>query len=206
LNNEKRVIAYIDGLNLYNGIKESGWDCYLWLNLKNLCLKFIEPDQTLLSINYYTTRIEKPKSEKRRQSIYLEALQEITNIEPKCGKFENSYFHCRDCGFKNAIPVEKMTDVQLATNLVADAFLDKYDTAFIVTGDKDFVPAIKRVRSEFADKKIVVLSPPLRDNSDLKDVANGHRHITPNELSDSLLPEIVVKKDGYALERPIEWT
>lgn len=41
---------------------------------------------------------------------------------------------------------EKGIDVKLATDLLAGAFDDKYDTAVIVTSDSDLIPAIDRVR------------------------------------------------------------
>jgi hypothetical protein len=32
----QRVIAYIDGFNLYYGLKDKGWRRYYWLNLNSL--------------------------------------------------------------------------------------------------------------------------------------------------------------------------
>jgi len=43
---------------------------------------------------------------------------------------------------------QKEVDVALATELVACAFRDAFDVAIVVSGDRDFVPAIERVRSE----------------------------------------------------------
>lgn len=42
--------------------------------------------------------------------------------------------------------VEKGIDVKLATDMLTNAFYDKYDTAIIVTNDADFVPVIKAVQ------------------------------------------------------------
>ena len=41
---------------------------------------------------------------------------------------------------------QKGVDVDLAINMVSDAYRDMYDTAIIVSGDADFVPAVKMVR------------------------------------------------------------
>ena len=30
----KRVLAYVDGFNLYFGLKDSGWQRYYWLNIQ----------------------------------------------------------------------------------------------------------------------------------------------------------------------------
>jgi len=36
-----RVIAYIDGYNLYYGLREQGWKRYYWLNLQKLAGQFL---------------------------------------------------------------------------------------------------------------------------------------------------------------------
>lgn len=38
--------------------------------------------------------------------------------------------------------------MQTATELVTGALRDTYDVAIVVSGDRDFVPAVERVRSE----------------------------------------------------------
>jgi len=43
---------------------------------------------------------------------------------------------------------QKEVDVALATEMVAGAFRDAYDVAILVSGDRDYVPAVERVRTE----------------------------------------------------------
>jgi uncharacterized LabA/DUF88 family protein len=43
---------------------------------------------------------------------------------------------------------QKEVDVALATELVANALRNAFDVAIIVSGDRDFVPAVERVRME----------------------------------------------------------
>lgn len=43
---------------------------------------------------------------------------------------------------------QKEVDVALATELVTCALRDVFDVAIVVSGDRDFVPAVERVRSE----------------------------------------------------------
>jgi hypothetical protein len=42
----ERVITYIDGFNLYFGLKSNGWDRFLWLNLRALSQNLLKPHQT----------------------------------------------------------------------------------------------------------------------------------------------------------------
>ena len=43
---------------------------------------------------------------------------------------------------------QKEVDVALATEMLAGAFRDAYDVAVLVSGDRDYVPAVERVRAE----------------------------------------------------------
>ena len=42
---ENRVIVYIDGLNLYEGLCEKGWKKYLWLNIESFAESIILENQ-----------------------------------------------------------------------------------------------------------------------------------------------------------------
>ncbi len=204
----ERVIAYIDGFNLYFGLKDKKWSCYYWLNLKLLCHSFTNKPgrpQRLLLVKYFTSRITGPPDKKKRQSTYLEALNTIEEIQLFCGIYQPTPFVCKKCGHKNEEPEEKMTDVQLATALVSDAYQNNYDTAFVVSGDRDLVPAIEIIKSKPLYKRAVVIFPPMRTNADLMGVASAYLHITEAELKKSLLPFEITKPGGYVLRRPMEW-
>ena len=41
----KRVIAYVDGFNLYFGLKSKGWQRYFWLNISKLAANLLHSDQ-----------------------------------------------------------------------------------------------------------------------------------------------------------------
>ena len=43
----ERVTVYIDGFNLYYGLREKGWRRYYWLNLRRLSENILDPHQTL---------------------------------------------------------------------------------------------------------------------------------------------------------------
>jgi hypothetical protein len=39
----ERVIAYIDGFNLYFGLKSTGWKKFYWLNLQSMVQNLLKP-------------------------------------------------------------------------------------------------------------------------------------------------------------------
>ena len=73
--NPERLIFYIDGFNLYFGLRERGWRKYYWLNLQEMCSRLIRSGQELVKVQYFTARINQAKEDKRRRQLtYLEAL------------------------------------------------------------------------------------------------------------------------------------
>jgi len=56
----QRVISYVDGFNLYYGLKSQRWQRYLWLDVQALSRKLLKPDQTLVRTKYFTARVSQP--------------------------------------------------------------------------------------------------------------------------------------------------
>jgi hypothetical protein len=50
----ERVKAYVDGFNLYHGLKAKHGRKYLWLDLQALALRLIKPAQHLIEVQYFT--------------------------------------------------------------------------------------------------------------------------------------------------------
>jgi len=96
---------------------------------------------------------------------------------------------------------QKEVDVAMACEMVAHAFKDNYDVAIVVSGDRDFVPAIQHIQS--AGKRVEVAAysdafsnemlkmcdvyhkldalPLLRIDSDL---SNSRKDITTSEVDE----------------------
>ena len=201
----EKVIAYVDGFNLYFGLKETDWRCYYWLNIKLLCQNLLRSPQHLILVKYFASRIKHPYDKKRRQSTFIDALNTITDLELYYGKYQLNPKKCNNCGYEDEIPEEKMTDVQLAVEMVSDGYLNKYHTALLVSGDIDLVPCIETVRSQFPNKRVIVAFPPKRSCDELRRVAHGYIHVTEQILKKSLLPEQIETPVGHILERPTEW-
>ena len=98
-----------------------------------------------------------------------------------------------------------MTDVNVATEMLCDAFRDNFDDALLISADSDLTPPILSVREYFPAKNITVAFPPGRYSSWLARSANGCFKITKGKLKASLLPDVITKPDGYVLRRPPTW-
>lgn len=199
-----RVIAYIDGHNTYHGLVDKGFRRYLWLDYLALIRRKILPDQTLVAVKYFTSVVNVPQVKRQRHQLYLRALKEHCGLEPITGFFQREPTTCTKCNATFKRPVEKQTDVALATHLVADAVGGRTDLAFLVSGDADQVPAVVQARE--AGIEVAVWSPPRRKSDELVAVADAHLHFNARDLRQSQLPNPVSTRKGKELWRPPEWT
>ena len=69
-----RVVAYVDGFNLYHGLKAGYGRRYHWLDLQALVRDLLRPGQELLEVQYFTARVRDNPDAELRQALYLEAL------------------------------------------------------------------------------------------------------------------------------------
>ena len=97
-----------------------------------------------------------------------------------------------------------MTDVNIAVEILSDAYDDKFDRALIISGDGDLVPPIRKVAS--MGKRVTVAFPPRRISYKLRDVANDSLIIGRGNLSKGRFPQTVRKPNGFELTCPVKWT
>ncbi|MEZ5058900.1 MAG: NYN domain-containing protein [Saprospiraceae bacterium] len=199
-----RVIVYVDGFNLYFGMK-SKYKNVKWLNIHSLALKLLKPNQELVNVKYFTARIANNGNNKeRRQSLYLDALN-TTDIEIYYGHYNSKPKECFSCGNIIKDNEEKMTDVNIATQMIIDGFTDQYDLAMLISGDSDLVPPIREIKNHLPEKRIIVAFPPNRITKSLKKEAHGNFIIGKSKLSTSQFPNTIEIENGINLIRPIQW-
>lgn len=203
--NKDRVITYIDGFNLYFGLRQKKWSKYYWLNLQALSMSLLKPDQQLMRTKYFTSRVKDNINKAKRQNTFIEALETLSDFDIFYGKYQLNSFSCRRCGEINPSPNEKMTDVNIAVELLCDAFQNNYDTAILISGDSDLIPPIDIIHRLFPHKRVCVAFPPERYNRSMELAARGSFIIGRKKIQDSLFSDEVVKPDGFALQRPESW-
>jgi uncharacterized LabA/DUF88 family protein len=143
-----RVAAYVDGFNLYFGLKAKHGRKYLWLDLQALAASLLLPGQTLTQVTYFTARVRNDPESRLRQSDYLEALvQHSSLVTVVDGRFQNKDRRCRECRTTWTVYEEKETDVNIAVALVEDAVRDRYDTALLISADSDLCPALRSMKT-----------------------------------------------------------
>jgi hypothetical protein len=162
---QNKTIVYVDGFNLYyRALKGSP---YKWLDLRRAFTLVLGPNYPIQTIKYYTARINGrfDPDAPTRQDTYLRALKAHSpDIEIYYGHFlvhpaTRRLVNPPHTSVTVLNPEEKGSDVNLAVHLVTDAWLNAYDSAFIVTNDSDFLEAVKRVHQHHPQKNVGVVVP-----------------------------------------------
>lgn len=204
----ERVVAYIDGFNLYFGLRSKGWKRYYWLDLQRLCGNLLKPHQRLVFTKYFTARITATTDDPtkpRRQAIFLEAIETLPATRIFYGHYLPKPQRCFRCGATWTSHEEKMTDVNIAVELLNDAADDAFDTALIVSADSDLTAPVEAVRQRYPRKRVVIACPPDRQSKRLESVAHAYFRIGRKKFQESQFPDEVVKPGGFVLRRPPSW-
>lgn len=199
---DKRAIVYIDGFNFYYGIRTLNKSEFKWLDVQKLAESFCNAGTKLVAVKYFTAKISGDK--RYRQIRYLQALTlECPKLEILYGNFLPKRWTCRKCNHYTETFEEKKTDVNIACELLTDAYEENFDVAYLVSGDSDLVTPVERVVAD--NKKLIVACPPERKSKQLNKVASNCFSINKKRIQQCLLPQDVMTKKGTKLSIPKEW-
>ena len=204
----RRVAVYVDGFNLYYGLRSKGWRRFYWLDVRALGQNLLRPGQRLAGVRYFTARLagRGDGGRQRRQAVFLEALETLTAVKIHYGHYLSKPRECRTCGARWTVYEEKMTDVNIAVRLLGDAQDDLFDTAILVSADGDLAGPVEAVLGRYEGKRVIAVFPPGRRSDRLRQAASAGFTVGRKVLKDSQLPSRIVKADGFVLERPQRWS
>lgn len=215
-----RTIVYIDGFNLYYGLKQKYGRKYMWLNIEKFARNITPTHGFLVNAKYFTSRLRgfSTNPEKlRRQSQFLRAVQTLSpNVITIEGNYQSFQSHCKHCdnfincphcGTPHVKPNEKKTDVNIATSMLVDAFEDNCDVQILVSGDSDYEFTLQELRRLFPQKELIVAFPPKRRNNKLagEDKCNSFFDIPEEAFSYSQFPDRILIDEKKPIEKPKEW-
>jgi len=139
----ERVVVYIDGANFYGGIfsinpkyTDTKFDFERYINK-------IVGNRQLMFVKYYNASLKQqinPEIFKKQQRLFSR-LRKIKNCEVILSKrkprldTEGKEYH-----------TIKGDDINLALDMLEDAYENKYDTAILISSDGDFVSLVRKVK------------------------------------------------------------
>jgi hypothetical protein len=201
----------VDGLNLYYGsLKRTP---FRWLNLHALSAALL-PHHQVERIKYFTARIiplpGNPDAP-TRQDAYLRALRTLPNLEIFYGHFLSHAVTMPSArpvpGLPSLVQVirtdEKGSDVNLASHLLHDGHLNRYEAAVIISGDSDLLAPVRFVMNDLR-KPVGVLNPQKRTCWVLSKQANFYKHIRKGVLAASQFPPTLTDPVG-TFHKPPTW-
>lgn len=202
----KRVIALIDGFNIYHSLDENPeFHKYKWLDLRRLIELFIAKNEQLVKVLYFSAYAYWEPDKVKRHRTYAKALATVS-VESIFSEFKLKDRKCKKCGECYTSYEEKQTDVQIAINLFKASIDDIYEKAIIVSGDSDLIPAVNAVKAKFPLKVIHFLFPPRRTSESLKKVADSYSRIREKHFIGSQFSDDIDLGNGQILTKPSKWT
>jgi len=206
-----RTIIYVDGFNLYYGAVKN--TPHKWLNLQRY-FEMIRQNDDVLAIKYFTALITGPT--RPNQDAYLRALATLPLVAVYLGKFTESTINCgvtacTHAGRRNFTrQLEKGTDVNIAVQMLNDAYQDRCDQLVLVTADSDLAPALRIIRETFPDKKTFVYVPPGSNNErgaavELRAAAHRNKTLPLNLLPKAQFRAEIVDSTGRIITKPTSW-
>lgn len=168
---DERVIIFIDGSNLYHGLKNV---------IGDVSLDFIKfphklcGQRRLIRTYFYICPVQQEGNEEnyRTQQKFLAALDDKPYLEKKLGNLEK----------RGDTWIEKGIDIQIAVDMLSMAVNDLYDTAILISGDGDFAYAIEAVKNLGKHVEVAYVTQTYR----LKSVWDKFIHLTSGFLQDCL--------------------
>jgi hypothetical protein len=206
-----KVYVYVDGFNLYyRALKGTP---YKWINLLEVAKRLLDPGDKVEIVRYFTARVSARSGDPdapRRQQIYLSALKTIPNIIFHYGKFlPKTKMRPLVSNPKKFVEVhdteEKGSDVNLATHLVNDGWLGRYELALVLSQDTDLIEPMRIISEERKLKVGLIWLDGGRPNYYMEDASSFVRHLKEGDLAASQFPDPVIRADGTEIRKPESW-
>ncbi len=201
------VTAYIDGFNLYHGLRDRFRHRYLWLDLVKLVTR-LRPNDSLNGVKYFTAMVRNDPPAQARQLDYLSALSVHSGplLQIVRGRYQARNVSCRQCGSSWTSYEEKETDVNIAVSLVADAAAGAADVALLISADSDLCPAIRTARAVAPTLGMIAVFPPRRNSFEIRSLVPAAFQLAQVDIRNSLLPTVVIDPStGAKYQRPVKW-
>lgn len=206
--------VYVDGFNLYHrALKDTP---YKWLNLKTMCSQTLAAHNNVVRIKYFTARVSgaRDQGSPARQNAYLDAIGTLPEVEIFFGRFMAKTITRplvnRIRGLPRFVEVhtteEKGSDVNLAVQLLNDAWHQRFEVAVVISNDSDLESPIQIVRTE-RQLPVGLLCPVAgRPSTQLNAAASFVRHIRPGHLQQSQFPPTITNASGQDIAtKPASW-
>ncbi|MCD6398911.1 MAG: NYN domain-containing protein [Candidatus Aenigmarchaeota archaeon] len=142
----ERVAIFIDGSNFYHSVKDNfhvhdnidmGFEGF------KKVIEFLRSGRILIGIFYYNASLDRNYNEEIywKQQKFFADLRKIPGLKIVLCRLRKIINNSGELKY-----TVKGDDIHIAVDMVSMAYENAYDTAIIVSGDGDFVPAVKTIQ------------------------------------------------------------
>lgn len=216
-----KVRVYVDAFNVYYGALKNRGPGFKWLDIAALVHRKV-PGHQLDLIVYCTARVSDPEPGSR-QDRYIAALLARGGVEEVRGIYKRR--EKKGLLIKPAPPPhgivtiktreEKGSDVNLASRLLIDGFMQRYEEAIVMSHDTDLVAPIHHVNHELK-KPVTMLFNRERIDSDgkrehsyfAKELQRASTRAIPyfdDDVQACQLPDPVLTSRDARIAKPKDW-
>ncbi|MEV0307052.1 NYN domain-containing protein [Nonomuraea fuscirosea] len=203
-----RVGVYVDGFNLYYGLRQLSGRRDLWLDLAGLARELLRDGQSLEVVCYFTTIVRGDRQAAARQRVYLAAVQS-QGVDVVLGRFQERRNRCHSCGLSWRSYEEKKTDVAIASAMVADTALDRVDMVMLISADTDLCGAVETIRTiddgRGTKTRVVSVFPPGKGANELRRCSDAWFPLGQAMVRKCQFPDTLTGPGGDVYRRPAYW-
>ena len=148
---KKRICIYIDGANFVYGIKTLNRKYSDFMFDFEKLAKEICGENQLVKVNYYNASLKRKLNLNKweRQQKLFNRLRKLKNFnvilckrQKRLNKLDEEFYSI------------KGDDIHLAIDMILDATKDKYDKGILISGDGDFAPLVRAIKTLKKDIEI----------------------------------------------------
>ena len=135
-----RTILFVDNSNIFKGSQNAGWR----IDAKKM-LKKLEEAGKIWQTFFFAAVSDPPRYQ---QTNFYRMLKQDLHFEMTVLPLGKRTVNCGKCGDRRTVFTEKGIDVALATKLLILGTNRAFDTAIVLSGDKDYLETVKEVKSK----------------------------------------------------------
>jgi len=209
-----KVDFIIDGFNLYHTLKHN--KPTRWLDLTSFCKSYlpnISKDAKVGKIYFFSAspthmspKPYDPNSKVGKHKNYITVLED-TGVIVQLGRFKKKEIKYTKHNKVNVTihkHEEKETDVAIGVKLF-ELMHNNADAVALVTGDTDLCPAIKAVKNNFPNKKVINILPFRSISRQLSQLCDQKSKTKEGRYLNNQLPSKITLKNGEVIEKPVNW-
>ena len=169
---------------------------------------FLAGNDTIEKIYYFSAYASWKPESMQRHRVFVSILQDL-GVKVVLGSFKRKSVHCTNCNTTILKHEEKQTDVNIAVQIMKDAYERNCECMQIVSGDTDLIPPIQAMEFDklvaFAKEqgiKIHIVLPPNQRARELIALADKKSKINFDRLQRIFLGETYTLKNEQIITCP----